>query len=282
MDELGDVLVWHPHWDVWATVVALAGGYWYAIRRIGPNAVREGETVVRRRQVWFWYLGVLSLWVVSDYPFHDIAEEALYSFHMVEHLVIALVSAPLLLLGTPAWLVRLLVEDMPWERAIRAITRPVPAFLLFNVTFIGLHWPVVVELMVTNEVAHFFAHFLMFASAIVMWMPVLSPAPDVVPTIGRPMQMLYLMAQSVLPIVPASFLTFGEAAIYPIYETFPRPEGWSAIEDQTVAGLIMKIGGGFLIWGVIASLWFRWYAEQREAERVERLTLDRLEAELTS
>jgi putative membrane protein len=279
---MGDVLAWHPHPDVWFTVGFLVFGYAYAIRRIGPNAVDPGESVVRRRQVVFWYLGVAALWIVSDYPFHDIAEGSLFSFHMVEHLVIALVVAPLLLLGTPAWLARLLVEDTPWEGFVRAITRPVPAFLMFNVIFVGLHWPVIVEGMVTNPLAHFAVHLAMFLSALIMWVPILSPIPDVLPTLTRPMQMLYLMGHSILPIVPASFLTFGETAIYPVYETFARPFGWTAVEDQTMAGLIMKIGAGFLLWAIIATIWFRWWEEQRSEELEERRRWEELEAELRS
>lgn len=279
---MSEVLVWHPHPDVWLTVAFLVVGYAYAIRRIGPNAVAPGERVVRPRQVVFWYLGVLALEAVSDYPFHDIAEASSFSFHMVEHLVIALVVAPLLLLGTPSWLARLLVEGTPWEGLVRAITRPVPAFVIFNVVFVGLHWPVIIEAMVTNPVAHFAVHFTMFASAMIMWVPILSPIPDVLPTLSRPMQMLYLMGHSILPIVPASFLTFGQSVIYPVYEPFPRPFGWTAVEDQTIAGLIMKIGGGFLLWAVIATIWFRWWEEQQVVEREERRRWEELEAELRS
>jgi putative membrane protein len=277
-----DVLAWHPHPDVWFTVGFLALGYAYAIRRIGPKAVLPGQTVVRTRQVVLWYLGVASLWAVSDYPFHDLAEGSLFSLHMVEHLVIAFAVAPLLLLGTPSWLARLFVEDTPWEGFVRAITRPVPAFVVFNVVFVGLHWPVIIEGMVTNPVVHFAVHLAMFLSALVMWMPILSPIPDVLPTLSRPMQMLYLVGHSILPIVPASFLTFGETAIYPVYEAFPRPFGWTAVEDQTMAGLIMKIGAGFLLWAIIATIWFRWWEEQQAVEAEERRRWDELEAELRS
>lgn len=277
-----EVLTWHPHPDIWVTVAFLSLGYLYAIRRIGPNAVAPGQLVVTRRQVVFWYLGVLSLWLVSDWPIHDIGEQSLFSFHMVEHLVFALVSAPLILLGTPSWLARLLIEDTPWEGVVRAVTRPIPAFFFFNFVFIGLHWPVIVEGMVTSEIVHFVVHFAMFLSALALWTPILSPIPDVLPVLSRPMQMLYLMATSFAPIVPASFLTFGSTAIYPIYETFPRPDGWTAVEDQTVAGLIMKIGGGLLIWIVIASIWHRWYTQHREEERRHQREWDELEAGLRS
>jgi len=110
----------------------------------------------------------------------------------------------------------------------------------------------------------------MFLTGLAMWMPVLAPLPEV-EKLPRPMQMVYLMGHSVLPIVPAAFLTFSATTIYPIYETFPRFFGWTAVEDQTIAGIIMKLAGTFTLWGVITVIWFRWSAEQAEIERLERL-----------
>lgn len=263
--ELREVLTWHPHPDVWMTVVLLTFGYAYAVRRVGPLKV-TGEPVVTRRQVWQWYTGVAALWVVSDWPFHDLAEGSMFSAHMVEHLVIAFVTAPLLLMGTPRWLAELVVVETRLLGLIRWVSRPLRAFVLFNVVFVGLHWPVIVEAMVTSAPWHFAVHLAMFLSGLAMWMPVLSPLPEV-PTLPRPMQMLYLMGHSVLPIVPAAFLTFGNSVIYPIYDTFPRLFGWTALEDQTIAGIIMKLAGTFTLWGVIATIWFRWSAEQAAADR---------------
>jgi len=264
-----EVLTWHPHVDVWVTVLLLAGGYLYAIRRIGPFKVGEGQEVVTRRQVWQWYIGVAALWFVSDWPFHDLAEESMFAAHMVEHMVIAFVTAPLLLLGTPKWLAQMLVVETGALPFVRWVSKPVPAFALFNFVFIGLHWPVIVTGMVTNSFAHFAVHLAMFLTGLAMWMPIISPLPEV-RRISRPMQMLYLMAHSIIPIVPASFLTFGQSVIYPIYDTFPRLFEWSAIEDQTIAGVIMKLVGGFTLWGIIAAIWFKWTDEQAEWDAIER------------
>ena len=71
--------------------------------------------------------------------------------------------------------------------------------------------------------------------------------------------MLFLFLQSLVPTIPASFLTFGDKPLYHIYETFPRLWGISAHTDQLVAGLIMKIVGGAVLWTVIAVQFFRWY-----------------------
>jgi putative membrane protein len=85
------------------------------------------------------------------------------------------------------------------------------------------------------------------------------------PRLSYPKRMLFLFAQSIVPTVPASFLTFGQRPLYHVYETFPRVFGISALTDQLVAGLIMKIVGGLILWVIIAVLFFRWYAEEHES-----------------
>jgi cytochrome c oxidase assembly factor CtaG len=62
--------------------------------------------------------------------------------------------------------------------------------------------------------------------------------------------------------VPASFLTFNSRPLYKIYTTFPRLWGISALSDQQVAGLIMKIVGGMYLWACIGVVFFRWYADE--------------------
>lgn len=83
------------------------------------------------------------------------------------------------------------------------------------------------------------------------------------------MQMLYLFFQSLLPTIPASFLTFSSVPIYPVYGEAAMAWGLSAVADQTIAGIVMKLGGGFLIWATIAVIWFRWTSEERRWEDLE-------------
>jgi putative membrane protein len=75
--------------------------------------------------------------------------------------------------------------------------------------------------------------------------------------------MLYLFLQSLAPTIPASFLTFGSHPLYPVYAGFPRIWGMDALTDQLIAGLIMKIAGGLILWTVIAVIFFRWGERER-------------------
>ena len=101
-----------------------------------------------------------------------------------------------------------------------------------------------------------------------MWLPVLSPIPDL-PRLSDPLRMLYLFGHSLLPTIPASFLTFGRTPIYTFYEEFPRLWGWTPLLDQTVAGILMKLGGGFILWTIIGVIFFRWHAAERRWDEIE-------------
>src|SRR5215204_6471099 len=99
---------WQPHPEVWFLLASAVGLSLYATRVIGPKVVPEGEPVVTGRQKIAFVLGVSVLWLASDWPMHDIAEEHLYLVHMIQHFLLTLVMPPLLLLATPAWLAHLL------------------------------------------------------------------------------------------------------------------------------------------------------------------------------
>jgi putative membrane protein len=249
---------WHPHPEVWLLAAALLGAYAYAVRILGPRNVEPVEFAATRRQKTFFVLGCAAIVVAADWPMHELSEQYLYSAHMIQHMILTFAAAPLLMLGTPAWLWRLLLSPPPVLRVVRALTRPLIALVIFNAILVFTHWPLIVTSSVRSEAVHFSLHVLLFASALVMWTPVLSPLLEL-PRLSYPGRMLYLFLQSLVPTIPASFLTFGDRPLYRVYEEFPRLWGISAHTDQLVAGLIMKIVGGFILWGVIAVLWFRWW-----------------------
>ena len=115
---------------------------------------------------------------------------------------------------------------------------------------------------VTNEVAHFSAHTTLMLVSVIMWWPVLSPLPEM-PRTSTPAQMLYLFGQTIVPTVPASFLTFAETPLYSAYAKAPRIfSGFDPVTDQRVAGLLMKVVSGLYLWAVIAVLFFRWSSRE--------------------
>ena len=268
---------WHPHLDVWVLVVGLAVGYGLVLRRLGPRLAPPGRPAASRTQVALFVLALLVLWAAADWPVHDVAEGYLYSVHMVQHLLLSLVFPPLLLLATPAWVARWVLSPRLVGGLVRRLARPVPAFLLFNGFVILTHFPEVVEASVRSEPAHLGLHVALVTTALLMWMPVLSPLPEI-PRLSPPLQMLYLFFQSILPTVPAAWLTWADEPLYRVYAEMPKLFGLSAADDQRAAGMIMKIAGGAILWGFITAVFFRWALREEKADRA--LLWSDVEAEL--
>lgn len=255
---------WHAHPDVWLLLGGLLGGYLAALRWIGPQHVSPGDRPASRGQVVSFTTGILVLVVASDWPVHELAEERLLSVHMVQHLLMSLVAPPLLLAGTPGWLMRWVLRPRWLLALIRNLARPIPALLLFNAFIAVSHWPALVDLALRHELVHFAVHAVLVGTAVLMWMPILSPMFEL-PRLRYPGQMLYLFAQSIVPTVPASFLTFADSPLYRFYATATPMIGVDPVTDQRISGLIMKLLGGFILWGFIAALFFRWHSQEELA-----------------
>ena len=253
------------------TAYVLALTRWGAQRPVGTPAAT-------RRQVMTFGFGLLMLWLASDWPIHDIAEDYLLSVHMVQHLMISLLVPPLLLLGIPPWLMRRLLSPRALGAVVRKLARPFPAAVIFNTVVAVSHWPALVNSALRSEPVHFSVHAVLFTAALLMWFPVFNRLPEY-PRIREPARMVYLFLQSIVPTVPASFLTFGDGVLYKFYASVPRPWAVSAIEDQQTAGAIMKVIGGGGLWAVIVVMFFRWYA-RTERDQGDVLTWEDVERQL--
>lgn len=273
-----DPWAWNPHPEVWLLVAVVAVAYLRALRRLGPRHSAPGTPVATTSQKLAFGAGLAALWAFSDWPVHEVGEGFLFSVHMTQHTVFSLVVPPLLLLGTPAWMLDLLLRP-PWLRAVVGrLTRPVFATVVFNVVVVVSHLPPWVEVTVRNELAHFVAHAVLVGAAFLVWLPVVHQVRGL-PALSHPLRMLHLFVQSIVPTVPASFLAFAEKPLYDAYVAAPRRFGLSAVEDQQLAGAVMKVGGGALLWGAIIVLFFHWYSlTQRDQGDV--LTWDDVEREL--
>jgi putative membrane protein len=268
---------WEPHPEIWLPLGLLLGGYFLAITKWGRT--KDSRLVATGKQKLLFVAGVASLWLSVDWPMDELADHYLFTAHMVQHLVIAFVGPPLLLLGMPVWLLRRLFSPRPVFKAVRVLTRPVTGFLAFNAMIVVLHWPALMNETLESPPVHFGVHLGVLLTALMMWWPVIDPLPEL-SRLSEPAKMFYLFLQSIIPTVPASFLTFANNPIYTFYESVPRLWGISVVTDQMIAGLIMKIGGGFLLWGIITVMFFRWHAREEAGNVVEQVSWDDFEREL--
>lgn len=260
---------WRPHPEVWVLVAGALAIGWYASRVIEPKAVAAGYQPIARRQTWLFGLAVLGLWLASDWPVHDVAEEQLYLVHMAQHLLLSLILPGMFLLATPRWLVQLVVPQgsRVW-RVLRTASRPLVAGLTFNVLTAALHITGLVQLSLDSGAVHFTLHLAVFAAGLLMWMPVCGPVEEW--RLSPPAQIGYLFLMSVLPTVPGGWLVFADGVVYRGYDTAERLWGIDALTDQQFAGAFMKLVGGFFLWFLITVIFFRWAAAEERQKEVER------------
>jgi putative membrane protein len=261
---------WQAHVEVWLVVIGIGAIGFYVARVLQPKAVAAGHPSISVGQRLWFVAAVLGLWLASDWPVHDVAEAYLYSVHMLQHLLISMLIPAVFLLAMPRWLFDLLLPA--GGRAYRWLavaSRPLVAGLVFNALSLGLHWSSVVQLSYESGPFHFVAHLVIFASGLLMWMPVIGPVERWrLPPIG---QCIYLFMMSVVPTVPGGWLVFAEGVVYSHYDIAERLWGVDVLSDQQAAGVVMKLVGGFFLWGVIVTIFFRWAgAELRRDEQARR------------
>lgn len=264
------------HLEVWLLVGSLVAAWIYAVRVIGPRVVPAGTPVVTTRQRRAFVGAVVLLWLSSDWPVHDIAEEYLYFVHMVQHMSLTYFMPPLALMATPEWLLRVIVGQGRGYAVLRWFSKPVIAAVIFNAGIMISHVPGVVNASVSNGTLHYAVHILLVVGSLLLWMCVCGPLPEL--RIAPFPTMIYLFMNSVVATVPAGWLTFAEGIVYRLYDTPIRVWGVGVTEDQQIAGAIMKIGGAVFLWTIIIAMFISRIAKPygtRQNYRVEpSLTFD--------
>ena len=246
----------------WSTVVGLAGLgalYQWRARHAPPGVTHSPST--GQRSAFFTALALIFLslngWI------HDLSDYYLFSAHMVQHLVLTLVAPPLLIMGTPGWMLR---PALAWRGVgafARAITSAPRAFIIFNVVLAAWHLPLMYGLAMAHHPVHIVQHLCFMAGATLMWWPVLSPLPEL-PRLSYPAQMLYLFLLTIPMSIVAVCIVYARSLLYPAYAAAPRIWGITPMQDQMIGALIMWIPGGLFFFVIISVVFFRWQQEGGE------------------
>jgi putative membrane protein len=232
---------------------------------IYTRSVRRHRGKTDWRKVTQFTGGVLVFWLASDWPLGTLGAGYLASAHMTQFLLYTLVAAPLLLLGTPEWMARKFTRRLHIEAVTVWFGRSLVATaLIYNAILLSTHAPGTVEVLRNSQLGSFAMDAVWMVAGLLLWLPVISPLPEGQAATSWAKMAYLFVTTSVVAVIPASFLTFTSVPIYGIYELAPRIGSMTALEDQQLAGIIMKIATIPIIWSTIAVLWFRWTA--REAQ----------------
>ena len=152
---------------------------------------------------------------------------------------------------------------------VRFFSRAVIAGVVFNLMVMITHIPALVNQSVSNGPLHYSLHILVVMASLLMWVPVL--CPDRSWQISSGGKMIYLFLMSVVPTVPAAWLTFAEGVVYSHYDIPIRVWGLSVTTDQQLAGAVMKTGGSIFLWTIVTFLFFRRFMARWSSEQTYRV-----------
>ena len=265
------------------TDILLNGWAWYPSVLLGISLWTGAYLILigplRRRNTWgeapkpwqqiAFHSGTLILVVALISPLDELGDEYLFSAHMLQHLLMMFVTAPLWLLGSLAGLIDLI---LPKQLVVPALwmTRPVAAFIVFTSVMYIWHFPGLYNLAQANEGVHILEHLMYIGSSLIGWWPVASQAGSIISKPPAPVSMLYLFLMTIPCTALAAILTFSSQPLYPLYVEAPRIIGLSVLEDQHMGGLLMWLPTHMVLLLALGITFFQWLNsdENRQADRL--------------
>lgn len=134
--------------------------------QIDAAAARPGPTAGQRAS---FFASLALLFLTLNGPLHDLSDYFLFSAHMVQHLIMTLLVPPLMILGTPGWMLRPLLRAPRMFRVARAITTIGACFAIFNVVLSFWHLPPMYNLALAHHSVHILQHLMFLAASVLMW-----------------------------------------------------------------------------------------------------------------
>ena len=256
-------------------IVIALGWWWWAVRRV--DAAHPANPVPRRRSVAF-ALGIAAI-AIALLSGIDRYDTTLFWVHMVQHVLLMLVAAPLIALAAPITLMlrvatpetrRRWILPVLHSRVVRFLAFPVVAWIAFAATMWMAHFSPLFDAALEDPLIHDLEHLLFLGTALLFWWPAvaLDPAPW---RMTHPMRALYVGLQMPQNTFLAVVILNATVALYPHYETLARAWGPTPLEDQRIAAGVMWLAGdAIFIIAVLAILWGWMRSEAGDAARADR------------
>jgi len=258
-------------WVVGAALLYRLGGRHSAHPRSGSDRWRTGSSVA----------GLVTIVVALDSPIDHLAEELLW-VQMVQHVLILMVSPPLLALARPwnrMWhgfppgfrrsTARAVTHSpllAPLRRAAGLLQNPLPSWLAFNVTFLAWHVPAAYDATLHSQFVHALEHATFFGTALLFWTRVVDSPPWRSPLAEVP-RAIYVCLAMVVSWMLAIAFAVSTAPVYAHYATeASRPSGITALADQQLAAGVMWVPGSIPFTIAILFVVYRWLQPKRPRE----------------
>jgi cytochrome c oxidase assembly factor CtaG len=266
-----------PWWRLWspdplivANLVALSVLYAIGFSRL--RAVGNRDSAAGGLHAGAFWLAIFALAVALLSPIEVLAHELLW-VHMVQHMILMNVAAPLFVIGSP---VRVMLWVFPPEdrrlvgRSKRTLHRrglpryllwqPVTLFLLYAAVLWIWHLPVLYEAALRVPLVHDMQHLMFFAVSCVFWRVLFDPIGRL--RLARTTAVLYLFLTSLHATILGVFMALAPRLWYPTYARRTAAWGFDALEDQQLAGYIMWMPACAAYALVAAVVFAKWLREE--------------------
>jgi putative membrane protein len=260
--------VFDLHVSVLLGTALFTGLYFMAI---GPWRKKYGwsaEPVELWRKVAF-VIGQLILLISLNGPIHHLSDYYLFAAHMLQHLFLNLLWAPLTVVALPSWLVEKMLEVGPVRRLSNLVGGLPAKFLIYNGVLYFWHIPYMYDFAIANHNVHIVEHLSFMGTAVIAWVGLLCDAPS----LPRPQplaQLLYLFAMTLPMKLLGAIITLSDNLLYKGYLPAPRIWGLDPITDQHWGGLMMWLPSGLVMWASMVFVFSRWW-EQEKASQIRVL-----------
>ncbi len=249
-------------WSIpfWATLGVLLAAILYVRGWLGLAYLRA--TLLPGWRLVCFLAGLASLWLAIASPL-DAFASFLLTAHMIQHLLMMVIAAPLIVLGSPQnvllrglprWAARdVLGPFLSWrllKRLGRFLTHPAVCWFAAAVALLLWHIPAAYDLALVSPGWHDLEHACLFGTSLLFWWPVVLPWPAT-PRWHRWTIPVYLLCGDLVTTTLAAVFCFSERLLYPAYATVPRLFGMSELSDQVTAGAIMWVFSSFVLLGAV-------------------------------
>jgi putative membrane protein len=229
---------------VTVAVLAIALVYWrgwFRLRETSPNAPSV-------RRLTMFLAGILALWIAVGSPL-AILDHTRLTFHMVQHLLLMTIAAPLILLAEPVMTLRQGLPERlvdwvvsPLSRRLHGLgnilSHPVCCWLSGTAIVIAWHIPALFELGMRSQFWHAMQHASFLAGGLLFWWPVIQPWPAIAkwPRWSIP---LYLFFATLPCDALSAFLAFCDRVVYSSHGSDHAIANALTLQDQALAGALM-------------------------------------------
>jgi putative copper resistance protein D len=278
----GVLLAWRLDPLPLIAVALVAMAYLWASRRV---AGRHPRNPPRGWRSWCFLGGLAAIVLALSSPV-EAYEGQLFSVHMVQHMLLELVAAPLLLLGAPATLalraaapsVRRQLLALLHGRVVAVLTFPLLTWLLFAAVNWGWHFSTLYDQALDDQALHYLQHATFLLAALLFWWPVVAADPGRW-RLAHPIRLFYLFLAMPQNSFLGVALMSAPAVLYPHYLSNVRSWGPTALADQNLGGVLMWVIGDLVFLTAMAAIVASWV--RHEDRRTARLDA-RLDAEQTA